>query len=69
LSGNRGWLTGFKPILHRAPNAFFDVLDSVTIEEIARNSGELYPILEASCSGRPSLMPRISPGLQPTGEQ
>ena len=43
-----------KPILYRARKAFFDVLDSVTIGKIARNSPELNPILEASRSGRQS---------------
>jgi len=37
-----------KPILYRARKAFFDVLDTVTVQEIARNPGELNPIFEAS---------------------
>ena len=37
-----------KPVLYRARKAFFDVLDSVTIQEIARNPGELNPIFEKS---------------------
>jgi Rrf2 family transcriptional regulator, nitric oxide-sensitive transcriptional repressor len=41
-----------KPVLYRARKAFFDVLDSVTIQEIARNPGELNPIFEAARGGR-----------------
>lgn len=41
-----------KPVLYRARKAFFDVLDSVTIQEIARNPGELNPVFEASLAGR-----------------
>lgn len=33
-----------KPILYRARKAFFDVLDSVTVREMARNPGELVPV-------------------------
>ena len=36
-----------KPVLYRARKAFFDVLDSVTIQEIARNPAELQPIFSA----------------------
>ena len=43
-----------KPILYRARKAFFDVLDTVTIGDIARNSAQLNPILEASRAGRQS---------------
>ena len=32
---------GLKPVLYRAQRAFFAVLDSVTVEEIAQNSQEL----------------------------
>ena len=35
---------GLKPILYRAQKAFFDVLDAVTIEEIARNPAELKAV-------------------------
>lgn len=34
-----------KPVLYRARKAFFDVLDAVTIRDIARNSADLAPIL------------------------
>ncbi len=37
-----------KPVLYRARKAFFDVLDSVTIQEIARNPGELNSIFDAA---------------------
>ena len=37
-----------KPILHRARKAFFEVLDGVTIREIAANPRELKPILTAN---------------------
>lgn len=37
-----------KPVLFRARKAFFDVLDSVTIQEIARNPGELGQVFDAS---------------------
>ncbi len=33
-----------KPVLYRARKAFFEVLDSVTVQEIARNPEELNPI-------------------------
>lgn len=41
-----------KPILYRARKAFFDVLDTVTVREIARNGAELAPILNASGARR-----------------
>jgi Rrf2 family nitric oxide-sensitive transcriptional repressor len=41
-----------KPVLYRARKAFFDVLDSVTIQEIARNPGSLNPIFESALAGR-----------------
>ena len=41
-----------KPVLYRARKAFFDVLDTVTVQEIARNPGELRPILAAARPGR-----------------
>lgn len=37
-----------KPVLYRARQAFFAVLDSVTVREIARNPGELNPIFAAT---------------------
>jgi Rrf2 family nitric oxide-sensitive transcriptional repressor len=37
-----------KPVLYRARKAFFDVLDGVSVRDIARNSGELAPVLAAS---------------------
>lgn len=37
-----------KPVLYRARRAFFDVLDSVTVREIAENPGELNPVFEKS---------------------
>ncbi len=37
-----------KPILYQARKAFFDVLDTVTLSDIARNSQELSPIFERS---------------------
>ncbi len=33
-----------KPVLYRARKAFFDVLDTVTIEDIAKNPADLNPI-------------------------
>lgn len=39
-----------KPVLYRARKAFFEVLDSVTIREIAGNPEELNPILNRSGS-------------------
>jgi Rrf2 family transcriptional regulator, nitric oxide-sensitive transcriptional repressor len=36
-----------KPVLYRAQKAFFDVLDGVTVQEIARNPAELAPIFSA----------------------
>lgn len=39
-----------KPVLYRARKAFFEVLDSVTIREIASNPEELNPILSRSSS-------------------
>jgi len=40
-----------KPVLYRARKAFFDVLDTVTIQEIARNPEELNDILDTPRSG------------------
>jgi Rrf2 family nitric oxide-sensitive transcriptional repressor len=37
-----------KPVLYRARKAFFDVLDSVTVQEIARNPTDLAPIFAKS---------------------
>ncbi len=37
-----------KPLLYRARRAFFDVLDAVSVHEIARNPKELSPIFAAS---------------------
>ncbi|MEP6671849.1 MAG: Rrf2 family transcriptional regulator [Chthoniobacter sp.] len=37
-----------KPVLYRARQAFFDVLDSVAVRDMARNPGELRPIFAAS---------------------
>ncbi len=34
-----------KPVLYRARQAFFDVLDGVTIQEIAKNVGQLRGVL------------------------
>jgi Rrf2 family nitric oxide-sensitive transcriptional repressor len=36
-----------KPLLYRARKAFFDVLDTATIEDIARNPAELNAIFES----------------------
>jgi Rrf2 family nitric oxide-sensitive transcriptional repressor len=36
-----------KPLLYRARKAFFDVLDSVTVAEMARNAGELNSVFDA----------------------
>jgi Rrf2 family nitric oxide-sensitive transcriptional repressor len=43
-----------KPVLYRARKAFFDVLDTVTVRDIARNPEELSPIFATphSNSGR-----------------
>ena len=40
-----------KPVLYRARKAFFDVLDTVTVQEIAKNPGELNPIFETRRRG------------------
>lgn len=45
-----------KPVLYRAQKAFFDVLDGVTVQEIARNPAELQPIFSAS-NRRPGKAP------------
>ncbi len=42
-----------KPILYRARRAFFEVLDTVTVRDIARNPEDLSPIF---------ALPRIGPG-------
>lgn len=36
-----------KPLLYRARKAFFDVLDTVTIRDIARNPGELNAVFDS----------------------
>jgi Rrf2 family nitric oxide-sensitive transcriptional repressor len=41
-----------KPILYRARKAFFDVLDTVTIQEIAKNPAELNANFDTSRPGR-----------------
>jgi len=40
-----------KPVLYRARKAFFDVLDTVTIQQIAGNPEELNEILDTPRSG------------------
>jgi Rrf2 family nitric oxide-sensitive transcriptional repressor len=44
-----------KPLLYRARKAFFDVLDTVTVQEIARNPAELNAVFD---SPRPQLSAR-----------
>ena len=39
-----------KPVLYRARRAFFDVLDAVTVRDIARNREELSPIFAKPCT-------------------
>jgi Rrf2 family transcriptional regulator, nitric oxide-sensitive transcriptional repressor len=40
-----------KPVLYRARRAFFEVLDTVTVRDIARNPEELNPLLATSRPG------------------
>lgn len=40
-----------KPVLYRARKAFFDVLDTVTVQDIARNPEELNPIFATARKG------------------
>jgi Rrf2 family nitric oxide-sensitive transcriptional repressor len=55
-----------KPVIHRARQAFFDVLDSTTIAEISRNQAELNFILKPA-PRRVSVNPSRSP--KPGGKQ
>ena len=41
-----------KPVLFRARKAFFDVLDTVTIRDISRNSAQLNPVFEKAPPGQ-----------------
>ncbi len=40
-----------KPILHQARQAFFDVLDSYTVGDLARNAGELLALRPPKAAG------------------
>jgi Rrf2 family nitric oxide-sensitive transcriptional repressor len=54
--GNTCLITGIcrlKPVLYRARKAFFDVLDSVTVRDLAHQSEEIEAAL---------ALPRIAPG-------
>ncbi|MEP6672553.1 MAG: Rrf2 family transcriptional regulator [Chthoniobacter sp.] len=50
IAGNQCPITHvcrLKPLLYRARKAFFDVLDAVTVQEIARNPEELNAVFES----------------------
>jgi Rrf2 family nitric oxide-sensitive transcriptional repressor len=52
-----------KPLLYRARRAFFDVLDSVTVRDIARNPEELNPIFAQPHKGSNNPRPAKAPPL------
>ena len=46
-----------KPLLYRARKAFFDVLDTVTVQEMARNHEELNAVFESPRPKPPARRP------------